>query len=167
MNPRAHHFQMKYFVAKLALQNPVRFFDTFGPDGDKDYFTDLWKAFGGQLEPAEKVPHDGASVWTSPAGPAGHEVIVLTFPVPEARGEAHFVGAVRLSESGCRVFCLERAEGESPRQPDTVLSELAPHGRANWGTGPAPVREDFVARVRSIVSNPAASPLSFVPLQLA
>ena len=157
---------MKYLSARLALQSPARFFDTFGPGGDVHYFPDLWTGMGGEFDAAERVSNSGTSVWHADATSSSQEMIVLTFPAPLAGGEAWFIGVVRLSETGCRVFCLERAAASND-EATTMLAELAPHGRMNWGRGPDPTREDFVARVRDILADPGASPLSFLHAELA
>src|SRR4051812_30249700 len=127
MEPRSHHIQMKYLLAQMAIQNPERFFATFGPGGDAAYLADLWVAIGQRLPAAKQVPNNGTAVWHRPAA-EGWEAIVLTLPPPLTHNEAYFVGAVRSADGGCRVFCLERAAGTSAGEVATILSELAAGG---------------------------------------
>jgi hypothetical protein len=167
VKPREHPFKMKYLAAQLALQDPVRFFEKFGPQGDGRFFADLWTACGEELDPVQRVSNAGASVWRSEVTPSSQDMIVLCFPAPQAQSEAWFIGVVRVTEAHCRVFCLERAAEIPDQKEPSMLLEFAPHGRMNWGTGPRPVLEDFVARVRTLVSDAAAAPLSFFPVRLA
>ena len=165
MEPRQHHMQMKYMLAQMAIQNPERFFATFGPGGDAAYLADLWAAIGQDLPPDQQVPSEGVSVWHRPAG-AGPEVVVLTLPPPAARNEAYFVAAVRPAGGGCRAFCLERAVMPSNGEEFAILSELAADGRSNWGPGGEPVAEEFAAVVSRVVADPTARPMAFVPMRL-
>jgi hypothetical protein len=166
MKPRSHAFQMKYLLARFALESPAEFFDKFGPNEDVHVFSRLWTACGEEFDPAERVSNRGTSMWRSSATADSCETVVLTFPAPEAMGEAYFLGAVRISQLRCRVFCLERSIVPPKHEDVTVLSELAPDGRMNWGSGPSPTVPDFVSRVRGIISDATAAPLSFVPIKL-
>jgi hypothetical protein len=166
MKPRAQAFHMKYLLAKFALESPSDFFGTFDSNVDDRSFSRLWADCGEEFEPVERVENTGTSVWRSLTAPGGFEILILTFPTPEDTGEAYYVGAVRMSESECRVFCLERSAASSETGDSTMMAELAPHGRMNWGAGPNPTREEFVARVKAIISDPTATPLSFLPIRL-
>jgi hypothetical protein len=157
---------MKYLLARFALESPAKFFATFGPDEDVRYFSNLWTACGEEFDPSERVPNSGTSMWRSDATSDNHEMVVLTFPEPAATGEAYFLGAVRVTESRCRIFCLERSIVPPKNEDVTILSELAPEGRMNWGAGSRPTLQDFVAQVRGIVSDATATPDSFIPLKL-
>lgn len=164
MEPRQHHMQMKYLLAQMAIQNPERFFATFGPGGEAAYLSDLWTAMGQSLPPNQQIPSAGAAVWHRPAG-EGPEVIVLTLPPPTARNEAHFVAATRPADGVCRVFCLERADMQSTGEEFTILSELAANGHSNWGPGGEPIAEEFAEVVSRVVADPSARPMAFVPMQ--
>jgi hypothetical protein len=157
--------QMKYLLARMAIQNPERFFATFGPSGDAAYLADLWAAIGQNLPPDQQVPSAGATVWHRPVG-QGPEIVVLTLPPPAARNEAYFVAAVRPAGGGCRVFCLERAVMPSSGEEFTILSELAANGRSNSGPGGEPVAEEFAGVLSRLVGDPSARPMAFVPMQL-
>ncbi len=163
MSAREHHIQMKYLLARMAAQNPDRFFATFGPGGDTAYLADLWTAVGEDLPADERVPNTGVAAWQTPDGvvPA---VLVLTLPAPVARNEAYFLGAARAAGGGCRVFCLERAADPPAGQGGTVLAELGGGGRSHWGPGCAPAAQVFAADVAAVVADPSARPLSFVPM---
>lgn len=163
--PRQHHMQMKYMLAQMAFLNPDRFFTTFGPGGDPNFLSDLWTSMGQSLPAEEQVSSAGAGVWYRPADD-GLEVLVLTLPAPAARNEAYFVGAVRLPNGTCRAFCLERAVMPATGEEFTILSELAPNGRSNWGAGTAPVVEEFADMLFQLVMDPSARPMAFVPMQL-
>lgn len=163
---RRHHFQMKYLLAQMALQSPGRFFAKFQPEGDTAYLADLWTAFGLQLEPAERVAAAGIAAWHRAPEADVCEAVVITLPPPTQRGEAYYLGALSV-DGGCRVFCLEHSVNPLTHQPSAMLSELAAHGRANWGEVVAPSSEDFLTVVEAIINDPDASPNSFIPMQLA
>lgn len=165
MEPRQHHIQMKYLLAQMAIQNPDRFFATFGPGGDATYLPDLWAAVGQDFPTEQQVSKDGIAVRQHPAS-GGTEILVLVFPKPVTNNEAHFVGAVRSTDGGCRVFCLERAVMPSTGEELTFLSELAANGRSNWGPGSIPVADEFASLLLRIVSDPSARPMASVPMQL-
>jgi hypothetical protein len=152
---------MKYLLAQMAIQDPGRFFATFGPGGDVAYLPDLWTALGQRLPAGEQVSSHGARTWHQPGGP-GPELLILTLPPPAARNEAYFVAAARLPDGACRVFCLERTPGAE----ETVLAELAANGRSNWGRGSEPIVEDLAALIRRVVSDPSAQPMTFIPMRL-
>ena len=63
---RKHHMQMKYLLAQMAIQNPERFFSTFGPGGNTAYLTDLWTAVGQQM-PADQRVAAGTIVRLAPS----------------------------------------------------------------------------------------------------
>lgn len=165
MEPRQHHMQMKYLLAQMAIQNPDRFFATFGAEEGAACLADLWAAIGQSLPPDQQVPAAGAAAWHRPAG-EGAEVVILTLPPPAARNEAYFVGAVRPVGGGCRAFCLERSIVPSTGEEFTILSELAANGRSNWGPGVEPAVERFAEVIGRVVANPSARPMSFMPMQL-
>jgi hypothetical protein len=166
VDARQHHVQMKYVLAQLAIRDPARFFASFGPGGDAAYLSNLWAALGQSLPTEQQVSSDGAAVWHQKLG-EGVELLVLTLPPPAARNEAYFVGAVRFSERGCRVFCLEQAIMPSTGEEFTMLSELAANGRSNWGPGTEPVVEEFAKLLCEVVLNESARPVSFMPMTIA
>jgi hypothetical protein len=157
--------QMKYLLARMAIQDPRRFFATFGAGGDSTYLADLWTAMGQRLPTGEQIPNAGAATWHRPADEES-EVVILTLPPAAGRNEAHFIGAIRRSSGACRVFCLERTVAPVTGAEGTALSELAADGRSNWGPGSAPVVEDFAALIRRIVLDASASAMTFIPMRL-
>jgi hypothetical protein len=159
---RQHHMQMKYLLAQMALQNPERFFATFGESGDGDYLADLWTGIGQDLPAEQRVAAEGLSAWHQASG-VKPEILVLTFPPPAAGNEAYMLAAIRTANSACRVFCLERAVMPSTGKEFTILAELATEGRSNWGPGSAPIAEQFAEMVRRLTGDPSARPMAFVP----
>ena len=166
MDAREHHIHMKYLLARMAIQNPKRFFDTFGPGGDAMYLADLWTAMAQNVPEDQRVPSAGTVAWHQPPG-AGPEIIVLTLPTPAADNEAYLIAVVRSPAIGCRVFCLERASMPSTGEAFTVVSELTRNGRFNWGPGGAPVADAFAAKVSGVAADNSARPAAFVPMPLS
>lgn len=163
MTARAHHFQMKYLLAQLALQNPQRFLVRFRPDGDQRFLADLWSAVGRDLDPAERIPSTGVAVWHRAAQDDEGEMVVLSFPTPAGTGEAYYVAALVQQHRG-RVFCLEHAVHPMTQETGTMLVELAANSRANFGAVVVSGLEDFVAMIDHIVHDSQASPHSLTPL---
>jgi hypothetical protein len=162
-----HNFQMKYFVVRMALQDPLGFFSRFNPDNGLEYFTKLWTAFGEKLEPQERIPSTGADAFHRTLGGDVSEELILTYPAPASQSEAYFVGAFLLRNKTCRVFGLERSLDLTTKQPSTVLAEFMPHGRANWGPGRGLQRDDFVSQCEQVIGDPRAGHYAFTSVRLA
>lgn len=160
---RAHHFQMKYLLAQLALQKPQRFLSHFRPEGDQRFLADLWSAVGRDLEPAERIPNTGVAVWHRPAQGDAGELVVLTFPPPVATGEAYFVGVLVQHGRG-RVFCLEHTVHPMTQQAGTMLVELAINSRANFGAVSVGCLDEFVSAIERISQDDLALPDSLTHL---
>lgn len=167
MKRRQHHFQMKYLVAQMALQDPQAFCARFDPGKDPTYFSLLWAGMAEQFEPQERASGNGAEAHCVADESGAVEELILTFPTPEAQGEAWFVGAFATPEKRFRVFCLESSLDPRTGQASTVLAEFRPNGRANWGPARSAKREDFVSRSRELMRARDAAPLSFLPVRLA
>ena len=164
---RPHHTKMKYLLAQMALQNPERFFTTFGPGGDAEFLATLWQGMGQRFAENERVAHDGARTEHRAASGDGPEVLVLVLPTPAARGEAYLLAAVRNADGALRVFCLERALPSAGDAPATMLSEISPEGRANWGPSVAPDVDGLVTSLHALVADRDARPLTFTQIPLA
>jgi hypothetical protein len=157
--------QAKYLLAQMALQDVDRFYATFGASGDTEYLPKLWTAIGHQFPPDQRVASDGLTTFRSDSdGVVDH--IVICFPTPQRRNEAHFVAVIKLAHQ-TRVFCLEKSENSMTGHETTVVSELAKHGRVNWGDGCEPNADQFVDHINALIGDPGARPVSFIPVKLA
>jgi hypothetical protein len=157
---------MKYLLARMALQNPKRFFETFGPDGDTAYLTALWESAGEKLPSEERASAYGMSTQIRTTR-AQRLVLVLVMPAPATHNEAYFLGVIQLPDDGVRVFCLERSADPVSGEVASVLIEIASNGRANWGRKCTPAVDDFVDALGRLTTDPSAQPLTFTHLPLA
>ena len=164
MNARAHHFQMKYLLAQLALQNTTRFLARMRPGGDPRFLPDLWSAVGRDLEPAERLPSTGAAVWHRGTPGEEGELVVLTFPTPASPGEAYFVGLLMHRQRG-RVFCLEHMSHPVTPACGAMLVELSMNSRCHLGPLGAASLEAFVAAIDRTVQDERAAPDALTPFQ--
>lgn len=153
---REHHLQMKYMLAQMAVQDPQRFWDTFGPNGDGAYFADLWTAIGQKIGADSAIPNDELGTTTVTAGET--TLMVLTFPTPMAHNEAYYL-AMSKNAGLYRVWCLESAA-----ESKTMLTEFVTAGRANWGVGPDAKPDELVAKIDQIINDPTAAPVSLTQL---
>jgi hypothetical protein len=156
------HFKMKYQLAAMALQKPQRFLASYGKPG-AHYLAMLWNGIGQELPAEARVPSTGLAATTLEVD--GVSLSAITFPPPSARGDAYFL-AVLTIEQTCRVFLLELAIDPQGNH-DTVLVEIKPDGRANWGTGPVPDLASFAGAVASLIRDPSQEPLSFTRMRFA
>lgn len=163
---RQHHMIMKYQLARMAIQDPARFLATFGPEGDSGYLFDLWTAIGEKCPPTERVASSGLST-SHQTREHGSETLVIIFPPPVRRNEAHFLAIPRLASGQCRVFALERSAPSSEGAETALLAEFAPNARSVWHMGATKNIADLVSQIDAIISNPSAAPLTFIPIQLA
>lgn len=165
MSHLAHAMKAKYLLAQMALQDPDRFYHTFGDSDDQTYLINLWRALGQEFASDEQIPAVGLRSY-SPHSSDDVKIALICFPLPRNRNEAYYL-ALLISDGHPRVFCLEDSVNPVAKQKTTVVSELARNGRANWGAGCEPDAELFVERIRSIVCDADANPVSFIPMQFA
>jgi hypothetical protein len=160
---RSHFTLAKYQLARMALEDPGRFFSVIGPGGDATYLPRLWHALGAELEPDDYVPPAGLSVHATD-GPYG-ELLTLVLPEPRARNEVYFFALAHAAKQP-RVFALEFALMPPRDDAATMVAEFRPDGRANWGQGPTPTLVAFQQRVCDLLADPTLQPLTFIPMRL-
>jgi hypothetical protein len=142
---RNHHFQFKYFVASLALQDPERYFTTFSAQNGLEQITKMWIGFGQQFPEAERIPPTDLELWartdTLP------NLVVLTLPLGTNRNEAIYIAAPRpqADQEPPRVYCLERSWDLVKNQPMSMLIAMTSAGRMNLGPySPDLSRDQFI-----------------------
>ncbi|QWF16287.1 hypothetical protein [Lysobacter capsici] len=163
---RAHHMKAKYMLASSALQDPVWFVNTFAADSGEEALRKYWRLLGEDLPDEDRVEGEGLQVDRVRLGADGPKLLVLTLPAPQRRNEAYYLAAALLPGK-LRFFCLESSLSAIDGSATTVLAELAPEGRYNWGPGSVAQVRDFVESLGALLSDADARPLSFVEMQLA
>ncbi len=163
--PRAHHMMVKYQLVRMALQDPGRFFTTFGDGGDRQYLWKLWQAMGHKHPTEERISADGL-IATQASGRSGQEIMMINFPPIASENEAYYLALMR-SDGMHRVFCLEAATDPCSGNVLTFVTEFVTHGRVNWGEGCEPTVIAFQEKIVNLYNNEDARPLSFFPIPLA
>lgn len=160
---REHFTRMKYFLATLAFEDSEWFLATFGASHGSAALIELWNAVGEALPESQRVPSDGLSVNLVAGGDL--EKLVITMPPALNRNEVHFCCLLSVHDH-IRWFLLEVGV-HSDGTPATMMVELRPDGRANWGLGPEPELGAFSARVEQICRDQKLQPNAFLPIPLA
>ncbi|MDC3379270.1 hypothetical protein OAX78_03210 [Planctomycetota bacterium] len=154
---RRHHQEMKYLLASMAHEKPQTFLARFGGEEGPSFFRDLWDGFGLRLDESERVSSEGASIV---AAPIPSVPFVLVFPPVAARNEARFFAVASAAES-VRVFVAESSLLPSTGRELTMVVEVEPTGRKNYGPAADSTLESFVACIRSVLEG--TGPLAIVP----
>ena len=154
---REHH----YYVTRVILPGIIfsditaNFVDALKSDKEGEGVTiikEIWNGFAKKLPPEKVIPDDGIEVYVDELE-EGVELVTIAFPEPEIRNETYFTGLVKPKGSEAfRVFSLERSINPMSKEVCTMLTENSPAGRANFGPGPEPTRENFRDTVKEILS---------------
>ena len=151
--PRPHHYQFAHVVLReLCEEDTLRFFATMASPERCRLLAGVWaeteRRIGRPVDGFDPAP---TSVTTCRIG--AHATVIVSMPAPVAVGEAHFVGVVLAELTpgadpgaavGYRYFTLElgdRGDGSAR----TVLCEWKGARHLNFGDGPAPEVDAFVA----------------------
>jgi hypothetical protein len=151
---------IKTTLAEFAVKDFPTFKAAFSPPHGRDNFKEIWNKIADTLPRSERLPF-GGSTSVHPL-PSGGEAVVLTLPLPAARNEAYFLAVVPGSGTSGLVLALERSAPDASGKPTTMMVGYSASGdelqRANYGPGPQPNREAFVAAVDAMLvpTKPAA-----------
>lgn len=140
----AKSLELKYLMARMALEDPGRFWSTFDSEGGADYLTHLWCAM--HELPLEAVSGIANEIGIERRG----EVLVLTLPAPREPNDP-FALAVVGNGKRIRFFVLE----SSPTPAPAFLIEISMNGRASFGPMPDSSNDGFSRRVAEIAGAPA------------
>ncbi|WP_130410478.1 hypothetical protein [Fluviicoccus keumensis] len=156
---------MKYLLARLMLTEPEETFALYREADGGVFLLRLWEHVASDLPELDRIPGKGLSIWYRPEGEES-EAVVLTFPPPQARSEAWYLGAFRNPDGNIRIFCLERGIDPLTQEPLAILAEFRPDGRANWGPTNEPRLDYFVEDVDAIIHDPSATPMAFTAISM-
>jgi hypothetical protein len=161
LEPRKLHYLMKLSLADFAVRDFQSFFKAFSPPQGRENLKELWNKVAESLPRGERFPFGGSTA-THPMANGG-VLLVLTMPLPAAPNEAYFLAVVPGPGEGGVVIALERSQPDAAGRPTTMMIGFtASEGgmeRINFGPGPQPNREAFVAAVAALLvpSKPAGA----------
>lgn len=137
----------------LALGNPLQFLGVLASPDAKDF---IQSVIDDVVEKSQcPATFDAASVNAHPTRIHSFPCAILEFPPPEKMAEAFMVALVvfldlnegepsDLESVEARYFTLEKGF-TSTNEPRTVLCEWTEESHLNYGDGPAPTVEEFIA----------------------
>ncbi|MGA5819449.1 hypothetical protein ACPC54_16535 [Kitasatospora sp. NPDC094028] len=147
-DPRPHHYRFAHReLARQVLEYGPRLASPT-PDGGSllPVIVGIWEDYGQTLPPEHRLPSHGLDCRHLQID--GHNMLLVTLPTPTGAAEAHFVAAVHpKGTKKVRYLTLEHAVSPFDGSPGTVLGEWDAKGHINYGQGPSPVAELFVAAV--------------------
>jgi hypothetical protein len=148
---RAHHYLFAHrMMPTIFFQDPEKFIGTLNEHG-MPFLRFLWDRAGQVLEPALMLPGDGLDYQTRGLED-GTRIVAISLPAPQAITEAYFVALVYRPvmlqhEAIARCFTLEYGRSVFNDQPRTVLCEWSGSSHLNYGDGPEPTAEAFIASI--------------------
>jgi hypothetical protein len=140
--PRHHHYAFAHRELASAAFRFGADLVTAAQEGRLTLAT-VWDRVGETVPPDDRMPSDGLS--SAYHALAGHDVLLVTLPAPDAPTEAHFVAVVG---DPVRFFTLEDAYSPLDGSRYTVLGEWTEGGsHVNHGPGPQPRPDLFLAAI--------------------
>jgi hypothetical protein len=144
-DPRRHHYVFAHHEVRRAAQR-------FGADlveaGREGRLTleSVWNRVGESLDEPDRRPATGlASTYHEIAG---HRVLLVRLPSAHHPTEAHFVAiAAPVDDGRVRYLTLEYAVSPVDETVYTVFGEWDDQRHVNYGEGPAPDADAFLAAV--------------------
>lgn len=138
-------------LKQIALEDPLRMLAILASDRAEEFLAGLLEDV--ETHCGKKATLTAAQVRIHPRRIGERVCAILQFPEPQRITNAFFVALMvqvdfgaapaETTVSSARFFTLEKGypEGSESR---TVLGEWTATGHLNYGTGPAPVLEEFV-----------------------
>ena len=151
---RPHHYQFAHIVLpRMAATLGHALLDTPPPEGVTASLIAAWEESGGRLAAEERLPGDGLSGEVLDVD--GHRMLVVTMPPPLHSTEAYFTVLVRPagSDASAALRCFTLELGTRPDIQRTVVGEWVAGGHRNYGPGPEPVPEAFVAALDKLLTH--------------
>jgi hypothetical protein len=156
VSDRQHHYVFAHRVMPRLFYRDADRLMTAMAERRAELLRAMWVDLGEQFFSTAQVAADGIDVFV-PAPAPGPRVVVLVFPRPVAPAEAFFAALVEMPGGGLSYFTLEKPfDPLGEGVPETMLGGWDQEGtHLNFGPGPKPIPEDFVAAVRRLVAPPA------------
>lgn len=113
--------------------------------------SEIWDGFAAKMPPEDVIPSEGIEVFIDQLE-RGVELTTIKLPTPAGRNETYFIGLVKPKGGAVyRAFSLEYSISPMNGSIGTMLTESSNESRVNYGPGPEPQRDQFVAAVKEIV----------------
>ncbi|MFZ6760379.1 hypothetical protein ACO0K9_24510 [Undibacterium sp. Ji50W] len=154
---RDHHFAMTRMVLQALLQSEHAspFVNGLKSKG-RSLFASIWDDYGKKSikDPAHIIPSDEIEVYVDQTA-SGKEIITIKMPKPVARNETYFVAIVQDEEYGSYyTYSLELSIIPKADKMFTMLTGIRNGNRANFGLGPTPDKNAFVAAISNMLETP-------------
>jgi hypothetical protein len=154
--PTHHYALAHHFLRQHCFMDPARFFDLmYSPERD-GFMAHVWNEVCAICDPHGPAPFGLADVIITSCYINDIHAIIVAMPPPGKTGEAHFVGitlALHLDENDgpekIKVTYLTLEKGLRPGK--TVLCEWRDDEHANYGEGPPPTQEAFMAAMGEMI----------------
>jgi len=154
--PSLHYVFAHYALRHLALAEPMQFLAIAASDEPERFVEVVLQDVAERCE--QPCTIDARSVKFHPVSCKGFPCAVVELPAPQETAEAFMVALVVLmdmaasdaataSSSEGRYFTLEKGFTLSD-EPRTVLAEWDESSHSNFGDGPQPTVEGFVAAIK-------------------
>jgi hypothetical protein len=154
LGSRPHHYQFAHIaLPRMAEKVGHSLLDTPPPEGLTALLVAAWGETGDRLPAEDRLIGDGLSGEVFDID--GHRMLVVTMPPPLHPPEAYLAALVRPagsdSSTGLRCFTLELGTG--PEVQPTVIGEWVAGGHRNYGPGPEPTVDAFVAALDKLLTH--------------
>ena len=161
MKSGPHHYVLGHIaLRKICKDNPLDFFSIMGSSQREDFLNDVWKQVRKNCDPEGAATFDIADVEITACRIKNFPAIVITMPPPSETAEAFFVAII---------LKIDPQVEELPKQPDFAYLTLekginmdgtersvlcgwtTDDSHMNYGDGPEPTQEAFVAAVEKMI----------------
>ncbi len=151
--PRQNHYEFAHrALPTIVLRREVDLLKLGAEGRLEDALRSTWLAISDRLPEEDRVPPDGFAAEVTGTADSEGGTLLIRFPEPLYPAEAHLAAVMPCEPVGRRrYFVLERSvtlQGETA----TVLGEWAAGSHINYGTGPAPDMQAFLAAVRQLTA---------------
>jgi hypothetical protein len=144
-DPRRHHYMFAHHEVRRAAQQ-------FGADlvdaarQGRLTLESVWNRVGEPLDEPDRLPSTGLVSSYHEIG--GHRVLLVRLPAAHHPTEAHFIAIAVPAEGGrARYLTLEYAVSPIDEAVYTVFGEWDDQRHVNYGEGPPPDADAFLAAV--------------------
>lgn len=150
---RTQHYIFAHYALRSAVTaNPIEAMAALAAPRGQAVLESIWNDLGAEVAKKRGVrPIPSAGLSAAVSDLAGRPCALITLPPPQGNTEAHLLAIVldnSTPKPAIRYFTLERGFHVADNSPRTVLCEWTDSKHVNYGDGPPPNPEAFLAAVR-------------------
>lgn len=150
---RTQHYIFAHYALRSAVSaNPNEAMDALAAPRGQKVLESIWNDLGAEVQKKKGVrPIPSAGLSTTVSDLAGRRCALITLPAPAANTEAYLLAIVldnSAPKPAVRYFTLERGFHVADNSIRTVLCEWTDSKHVNYGDGPPPNPQAFLAAVR-------------------